>query len=181
MTEVSPKQLEANRTNAKKGGVKTEEGKAVSRYNALKHGLLSRESLLKSEKEEELVGLGKVLRQDLKPKTPLEVLLVDRIVVNVWRLRRAMRIEAEMIQDDLGGGSLNELSDFGGHGQKTLGEAFSFDATNYDTYSKFVRYEASIERGLYRALHELQRVQAQRGGEDVPVPVAVDVSVSREE
>ena len=36
---ISDKQLEANRKNAKLGGVKTEEGKAVSRLNALKHGV----------------------------------------------------------------------------------------------------------------------------------------------
>ena len=35
--ETSQKQIEANRENAKLGGVKTEEGKAVSRYNAIKH------------------------------------------------------------------------------------------------------------------------------------------------
>ena len=39
---VSKKQLEANRKNAQKGGVKSEEGKNVVKYNALKHGLLSR-------------------------------------------------------------------------------------------------------------------------------------------
>ena len=40
---VSEKQLEANRKNAQKGGVKTEEGKSIVRYNALKHGLLAKE------------------------------------------------------------------------------------------------------------------------------------------
>ncbi len=40
---VSKKQLKANRENAKKGGVKTEEGKAITKYNALKHGLLAKE------------------------------------------------------------------------------------------------------------------------------------------
>lgn len=38
MSEISQKQIEANQKNAKLGGVKTEEGKAVSKYNALKHG-----------------------------------------------------------------------------------------------------------------------------------------------
>ena len=42
MSEISQKQLEANRENAKLGGVKTDEGKAVSRYNAIKHGLHER-------------------------------------------------------------------------------------------------------------------------------------------
>ena len=50
MSEISQKQLEANRENAKLGGVKTEEGKAVSRYNAVKHGLLSDKVLFILEK-----------------------------------------------------------------------------------------------------------------------------------
>ena len=55
MNEVSQKQLVANQKNAKLGGVKTEEGKAISKYNALKHGLLSKEVLLDGEDEKTLV------------------------------------------------------------------------------------------------------------------------------
>jgi hypothetical protein len=40
------------------------------------------------------------------------------------------------------------------------------------------RYEATIERSLYKALHELQRLQAARQGNTVPPPEAVDVDVS---
>ena len=36
---ISQKQLEANKKNAQKGGVKTTEGKAIVKYNALKHGM----------------------------------------------------------------------------------------------------------------------------------------------
>ena len=38
---ISDKQLNANKNNAKFGGVKTEEGKKVIRHNAFKHGLTS--------------------------------------------------------------------------------------------------------------------------------------------
>jgi hypothetical protein len=47
-----------------------------------------------------------------------------------------------------------------------------------DVLSKLSRYEGRIERGLYRALHELQRMQARRRGELVPAPIAVDVNVN---
>jgi len=40
---VSEKQLQANKKNAQKGGVKTPEGKEIVKYNALKHGLLAKE------------------------------------------------------------------------------------------------------------------------------------------
>ena len=37
------------------------------------------------------------------------------------------------------------------------------------------RYENTLERGLFKALHELQRLQAERQGDAVPLPEAVDV------
>ena len=40
------------------------------------------------------------------------------------------------------------------------------------------RYEVTLERSLYKALHELQRLQAARDGQAVPLPQAVDVEVS---
>jgi len=40
------------------------------------------------------------------------------------------------------------------------------------------RYESHLERGLYKALHELERLQAARQGEAVAAPVVVDVDVS---
>jgi hypothetical protein len=45
--------------------------------------------------------------------------------------------------------------------------------------SKLSRYETAIERSLYRALHELQRLQAARRthGNASP-PLAIDVEVS---
>ena len=39
------------------------------------------------------------------------------------------------------------------------------------------RYEANTSRQFYRALHELQRVQAARNGFNPPAPLAVDVDV----
>ena len=62
----------------------------------------------------------------------------------------------------------------------TLGQTFVRDATKANAFSKLSRYETTIERSLYKALHELQRLQAARRAEgNVPPPVAVDVEVSR--
>ena len=60
---TSEKKAEANRRNALKStGPKTPEGKDAVRLNALKHGLLSRETLLPGEDEEALRELGERLR-----------------------------------------------------------------------------------------------------------------------
>ena len=61
----------------------------------------------------------------------------------------------------------------------TLGQTFIRDSTKANAFSKLSRYETMIERSLFKALHELQRLQAARGaGGNVAPPVAVDVDVS---
>ena len=136
----------------------------MSKYNALKHGLLSKEVLLDGEDEKVLIEIGKKLRTELEPQTELELVLIDRITANVWRLRRVMQIEREMMENDK-------------DDEKTLGEAISNDFSYKDTYGKLIRYEANIERGIYKALHELQRIQAARMGDKPPAPIAIDVDV----
>jgi hypothetical protein len=57
--------------------------------------------------------------------------------------------------------------------------SFIRDANGANAFSKLSRYETATERSLYKALHELQRLQAARHVDgDVPPPVAVDVNVS---
>lgn len=43
---------------------------------------------------------------------------------------------------------------------------------------KVARYESHLERSLFRTLHELQRLQATRGGANVPPPAALDVDLT---
>lgn len=174
MTDVSPQQWAANQENAQQStGPKTEEGKAVSRYNAIKHGLLSKEVLIRKEDENALLELEKRMRSELSPATELELMLVDRITANFWRLRRLLQVEREMIEKDRAYDGFD-----GSKKMKTLGVALSSDFGYKDTYGKLIRYEASIERGIYKALHELERTQATRRGEKPPLPIAIDVDVS---
>jgi hypothetical protein len=47
-----------------------------------------------------------------------------------------------------------------------------------DVLDKVARYESGLERSLFRALHELQRIQAARAGIIVPPPAAMDVDLT---
>ena len=47
-----------------------------------------------------------------------------------------------------------------------------------NTFSNLGRYEAGIERILYRTLHELERLQADRGDAPPEPPAVVDVTVA---
>jgi hypothetical protein len=55
----------------------------------------------------------------------------------------------------------------------SLGRAFAADNAIFAMLS---RYETSIERSLFRALHELQHLQATRMGRSVSEPVGVDLN-----
>jgi hypothetical protein len=169
---ASHKQIRANRRNARKStGPKTQEGKASVSHNALKHGLLSQKMLLPHEDKTALVQLSEHLHSQLQPVGELESLLVERIVAAAWRLRRVLTVEAEIYEEE-------RFKSYA-PGQNSLGIAFIRDANGANAFSKLFRYETTIEGGLYKALHELQRLQAARRAEaNIVPPLAVDVDVS---
>ena len=173
---TTKKQIKANRENAKKGGVKTPEGKAIVRYNALKHGLLSREVLLEGEDEKTLVELGKRLRREIKPVGEVEMLLTDRIIANVWRLRRLLEVERTVMEWQKEE-ELSESWTFEKGEEHGIKKAIREMMVNEDI-EKLLRYETTIERSIYKALHELQRIKSARAGEKPPAPLAVDVDIS---
>src|ERR1700742_4245689 len=84
--------------NQNKGGPKTPEGKAVSKLNALKHGILSQEVLIEGEDENTLKSLTEALIDELKPIGPIEEVLVDRIISSLWRLRRSINAEKNTME-----------------------------------------------------------------------------------
>jgi hypothetical protein len=50
-------------------------------------------------------------------------------------------------------------------------EARSFSLPPADASDKLLRYEAHLDRQLYRAMDQLERLQRQRRGENVPPPL----------
>jgi hypothetical protein len=157
---TSDAKIAANRRNAMKStGPRTPAGKAVVALNNVDYGLLSRESLVKGESRADLVAFGKRLRAQLAPMGELELLLADRIVSAAWRLRRVVIVEAALFNKE-------ERPDaaFNNYGREKM--------------AVLSRYEVTLERSLFKALHELQRLQAARDGRDVPLPEAVDLELS---
>ncbi len=96
---ISQKQLEANRRNARHStGPTSGRGKSVSRSNAVKHGLLARQVVVcgyfHQESPLEFKKLSHEYHENLAPAGPLEEMLVDQIVMVIWRLRRVRMAEA---------------------------------------------------------------------------------------
>ena len=174
----SSAQIAANRQNATRStGPKTPAGKAVASRNALRHGLLSRDAVLPDEDEDLFRELHYAICAQLAPVGEIEEVLVERIVMCIWRLRRLIRIEAGVIQWELANQDTAPEPDAARRRLK-LGAAFVVAANHNDPLTKLSRHEVSIERSLYRALGELREQQAARQGRDVNAPTVIDVNVS---
>ena len=162
-------------------GPRTAKGKARSARNALKHGLTAGEVLLPTEEAGVFNAFSEGLRASLAPVGELESMLVERIVVSAWRWRRVVRLERvhqvfqiENTTDEIerfgGAGSYSGLSEEGVEGLEA--------EKRITALVNLSRYEGAIERSLYRALHELERLQAARRGSPVALPMVVDVDVA---
>ena len=94
---TTQKQIEANRQNSRGStGPKTRTGKAESKMNAMKHGLLAADLVVRDEDPVEFAGVLENLVDELQPQGPLEEQLVERVAACMWRLRRLYRVEAEI-------------------------------------------------------------------------------------
>ena len=57
-----------------------------------------------------------------------------------------------------------------------LGYIFEMAMVGID---KVTRHETTYERAMYKALHELERLQKTRAGEYVPAPAVADLTIPR--
>lgn len=201
-------QKRANRANSLKStGPTSNEGKAVVRLNAVRHGLLSNAPIMAGEDAGEFDALRDQLKAELLPVGILESQLCERVAGTLWRLRRLSHIEAGILTGNAAQsfadaadtaarshtrteGGLNalleSLNDPGtliveneaAHADATdaardardvlltapvlLGAAYRNDASGADALTKLSRYETTLERGLYRAGAELEKLQSAR-------------------
>ena len=101
--QTTPKKIEANRRNASLStGPKSPAGKERVRRNAMKHGLLAQEAVISAgdgkESSAQFDALLRSLAAEFRPEGALEEMLVERIAVCYWRLRRALRCEVGEIR-----------------------------------------------------------------------------------
>ena len=174
---TSQAQMASNRKNARLStGPRTPEGKAVSSQNALRHGALSTQVILPDEDPEAFAALSQQVTAQLAPDGPVDDVFVERAIVSIWRLRRAVRMETAVIAQRTREATVALAESQ--RGGDPLAVAVIRDATGADTLSKLSRYETTHERALYRALHELERRQAARHGQAVAPPAVIDLEIS---
>lgn len=150
---ASPAQLNANRLNAQRStGPRTAEGKAASRFNALKYGIEARSLVLPGEDPAALEALALEYHQQFDPFGPLEDYLVQTVVQADWNRRRYTRVEAQILQARLANPDASPET--------------SLDAFTGAAAQQVFRRLAAEARSYFRALKELRRAQRERQAEE---------------
>jgi len=99
LAKPTPRQLAANRANALKStGPRTPAGKLKVSQNAFKHGLCTQRAVLPGESEVDYNLLSAELRRDLRPRTAIQNLLLNRIVNVHWKLIRLQDAEIQLYE-----------------------------------------------------------------------------------
>jgi len=111
----------------------------------------------------------------------LEEMFVEKIAVDWWRLRRVLRSEAGEICAGLVRPSDTMVPHMGRYVREKSepereAEQIARSLPPTDVSNKILRYGTALNRELYRALSELERLQRRRRGDTVPPPIKVDVS-----
>ena len=140
---ASEKQLAANRANAKYStGPKTNAGKSRSRMNAWKHGLTAEKVVIDGEDAQELEAIRQELWEEYQPEPGMERLVVERLALTAWRLRRAPTLESSLLRSGNSVGSLGYAD----------GVALAH----------LIRYEAGLTNAFQRTLQLLIFLQDRR-------------------
>ena len=177
---TSDKKVAANRINGQKS--RGPKNTTSTRYNATKHGLLAL-GITELDSAQEYETILADLMRHYKPIGVVETFLVNSAAIDMLKLPRARRFEAEFITAILNPplhekDPMSELTlSFQGH-VLDPGLPASISAGSVESLVRiFQRYESNISNRLFRTLRELERLQRMRQGERLPAPTAVDVSV----
>jgi len=175
MIHVSDKKLAANRANAQKStGPKTASGRAVSRMNALRHGMNAADVVVPQlgETEEDFNLFFNAFIEEFNPQGAVQLLMVEQYVYDQWRLRRFRRAETgfsaqaaargEDCRITLRCGPDNEKNPYNYNGYTRLGinrtwsdgmRARTFD---HDFYTQLLRNEMRLRKSASETLKAIQ-------------------------
>ena len=144
-------QIRANRANSLKStGPRSAEGKAASRFNALKHGLDAASVVLPGEDPAAYEFMVATYDDELQPQTPTQRFHVDSMIQANWQKQRLLRAESELY------GDVMRQS-----GATTLAAALQADTPAAKILNRVQRQLAACERDWHRASRELRRLREQ--------------------
>ena len=127
--------------------------------NAVRHGIFVRVLFLKGESRAEFYALLAGLRSHFEPVGYFEELLVEKLAVILWRIRRLIKEDGKPSQEEPHSADFDAL--FGG---------------NRLSVDLLLRYESFLQRDFERTLNQLERAQRLRRGQPVLPPINLNVS-----
>src|ERR1700733_3947294 len=139
---------------------RTEEGKARSSMNALRHGLTARVVVLPTEDMDAYQAFSKEIVDSLDAQTPVERQFAQTVADNQWRINRIRSIEDGM----LGMGHWEAAGNFDAdhpeiHAVMTAARAFR---DNSQSFVNLSIYEQRLHRSMKEALRQLKELQTER-------------------
>ncbi len=140
---ISPAQFAANRANSQLScGSRSSAGKQTVSFNAFRHGLTGRFKIMPYESEQDYEDLLDGLRDEHRPATPTETLLVDRMAQHHWLSQRALYLQ---------GFCFNEIGGCDSDARLAL----------------YLRYQTTHERAFHKCLNDLLKLRAERRKEQI--------------
>jgi hypothetical protein len=125
----------------------TQAGKGRSSHNAIRHGLLARQTVLTGEGEEFFENSLRSYYARFLPLDDVEESLVDDMTSSYWRIQRLVAIESSMMNKEI------ENQPSGPPLDRIAGAFASLSDTT--GYNLLQRYDARLQRKFQRALHNL--------------------------
>jgi hypothetical protein len=137
----------ASRANGALGrGPVTEAGRRHSSRNAIRHGLLSKATVLRNESEETFARLLAQHQAKLKPADDVEEGAIEEMASAFWRLRRLWTIETTLFDNSIEKRTETDERD-------RLAGAFS-DLAAGNELNLLDRYENKLHRMYQRSLNK---------------------------
>jgi hypothetical protein len=153
---ASPAQIAANRANAQKStGPRSAEGKAASRFNALKHGIDAQSIVLPGEDPAAYDELARSYYDTIRPATPEERFHVDTMIRADWQKRRLEPVEADLYR-----ALIAEFPD------NTLAAALLSESPTVRVLKRIQSQLAAFDRAWYRAHTTLRRTREKQASLD---------------
>ncbi len=163
---ATPKQIAANRENAKKStGPRTPEGKAKTRLNAKRDGLTGQVITLAEEDLPYFENFKDRFIADLRPENMVEVQLAHAIAWDTWRLNHLRATEMNLFALGAGSGEADAAFNIDCENRPEVQTAMSHTVTQGRELHRLALmslYEQRLNRAIHKNLQALRSLQTER-------------------
>ena len=166
-----PVQTSLPKSESKESKTTSETAKPAE--SATRQYIFSSEILIEGECASELDEIRNKLLKELKPSGEIESILVDRIVSGVWRLKRCLKIESQVIEFESSCIQEYEQGFFRTRKRtnKELSQLKALKITEgKNRLEELSKYETILERQIYKALSVLDKRRQQESISEKSAP-----------